>query len=112
MPVTRPDGSSSLEMLPKGAVILNPGRGTLIDDTALLAALESGHIGHATLDTFRAEPLPPRHPYWVHEKVTVTPHIASETRPGPASAVIAENRCGLSGVQHDGTGNNTVHGRG
>ncbi|MCM2563531.1 glyoxylate/hydroxypyruvate reductase A [Lutimaribacter sp. EGI FJ00015] len=81
----------TLAMLPRGAMILNPGRGTLIDDSALLAALEEGHIGHAVLDTFRKEPLPVMHPYWAHEKVTVTPHIASTTRPDTAARVIAEN---------------------
>ncbi len=80
-----------LAALPRGAVILNPGRGPLIDDGALLAALDAGQIGHATLDTFRVEPLPRDHPYWAHPKVTVTPHIASETRPQTAAEVIAEN---------------------
>jgi glyoxylate/hydroxypyruvate reductase A len=80
-----------LAALPRGAVVLNPGRGPLIDDEALLAALDAGQIGHATLDTFRVEPLPEGHPYWAHPKVTVTPHIASETRPETAVEVIAEN---------------------
>lgn len=80
-----------LAWLPRGAVIVNPGRGTLIDDDALLAALDAGRVGHATLDVFREEPLPPEHPFWAHPRVTVTPHIASETRPETASQVIAEN---------------------
>ena len=80
-----------LARLPAGAVIVNPGRGALIDDDALLAALDSGHLAHATLDVFRTEPLPPDHPFWSHPRVTVTPHIASETRPDTASRVIAEN---------------------
>lgn len=80
-----------LSLLPKGAMIVNPGRGPLIDDEALLAALDAGHIGHATLDVFRVEPLPPAHPYWAHPRVTVTPHIASETRPITAARVIIEN---------------------
>lgn len=80
-----------LALLPRGAVILNPGRGALIDDDALLAALDAGHIAHATLDVFRVEPLPPDHPYWSHPRVTVTPHIAADTRPITAARVIAEN---------------------
>jgi len=80
-----------LALLPQGAAILNPGRGALIDDDALLAALDSGHIGHATLDVFRIEPLPQDHPYWTHPRVTVTPHIAADTRPDSATRVIAEN---------------------
>lgn len=74
-----------------GAVILNPGRGALIDDDALLAALETGQIGHATLDVFRIEPLPQDHPFWAHPRITVTPHIAADTRPDTSAEVIAEN---------------------
>lgn len=81
----------TLAALPQGAVVLNPGRGGLIDDAALLAALDSGQIGHATLDTFRSEPLPPAHPYWAHPRVTVTPHIASATRPRTAAQAVADN---------------------
>jgi len=80
-----------LAMLPKGAVILNPGRGSLIDDAALLEALETGQVAQATLDVFRTEPLPPEHPFWAHPRVTVTPHVAAETRPVSAAGVIAEN---------------------
>lgn len=81
----------SLAALPRGAVVLNPGRGALIDDGALLSALDSGQIGHATLDTFRQEPLPPDHPFWAHPRITVTPHIAADTRASSASRVLAEN---------------------
>lgn len=81
----------TLAMLPRGAFILNPGRGPLIDDDALIAALDSGQVAHATLDVFRQEPLPANHPYWHHPRVTVTPHIAADTRPETASRVIAEN---------------------
>lgn len=83
--------AETLAQMPKGAIIINPGRGPLIDDEALLKALDTEQIGHATLDVFRTEPLPASHPYWAHPKVTVTPHIASETRPASASRVIAEN---------------------
>jgi glyoxylate/hydroxypyruvate reductase A len=83
--------SRTLAATAPGAVILNPGRGALIDDAALLAALDAGHIGHATLDVFRTEPLPPDHPFWAHPKVTVTPHIAADTRAVTAARVIAEN---------------------
>jgi glyoxylate/hydroxypyruvate reductase A len=83
--------AARLALLAPGAALLNPGRGPLVDDEALLAALDSGQLGHATLDTFRTEPLPHGHPFWSHPKVTVTPHIASETRPATASRAIAEN---------------------
>ncbi|SLN33496.1 Glyoxylate/hydroxypyruvate reductase A [Aquimixticola soesokkakensis] len=81
----------TLSLTAKGAVIINPGRGPLIDDKALLAALDSGQISHATLDVFRVEPLPASDPYWAHPKVTVTPHVAALTRPASASGVVAEN---------------------
>lgn len=83
--------AARLDLLAEGAVLINPGRGPLVDDEALLAALDSGHLAHATLDVFREEPLPPEHPFWAHDKVTVTPHIASVTRPSSAARVIAEN---------------------
>ena len=81
----------SLRLLPKGSYLINPGRGPLIDDNALLSALDSGQIAHATLDVFREEPLPKDHPYWAHPNVTVTPHIAAETRPSSSARIIAEN---------------------
>lgn len=83
--------AQTLALLPKGAVIINAGRGPLIDDDALIEALESGQIGHATLDVFRVEPLPCEHPFWTHPNVTVTPHIASITRADTAAEAIAQN---------------------
>ena len=92
-----------LGQMPKAAVIINPGRGPLIDDDALLAALDIGQISHATLDVFRIEPLPTDHPYWAHPQVTVTPHIASETRPDSSARVIAEN------IRRNETGKPLLH---
>jgi glyoxylate/hydroxypyruvate reductase A len=83
--------AGTLALLPEGSMIVNPGRGPLIDDEALIAALDRGQVAHATLDVFREEPLPPEHPFWAHPGVTVTPHIASETRPETAAQVVAEN---------------------
>lgn len=74
-----------------GARLINPGRGALIDDQALLAALDRDQIAHATLDVFRTEPLPADHPFWHHARVTVTPHIAATTRASSAARVIVEN---------------------
>ena len=87
--------AQTLGLLARGAFVINPGRGPLIDDASLLAALESGQVAHATLDVFREEPLPVADPFWAHPKVTVTPHIASETRPDTAAHMIADNiaRC-------------------
>ena len=83
--------AETLAMLPKGAAIINAGRGTLIDEDALIAALDSDHISAATLDVFKTEPLPKDHPFWAHEKISVTPHVAAETRLSTASKVIIDN---------------------
>lgn len=83
--------AATLAMMPSGAMIVNAGRGPLINDDALIAALDRGHIAHATLDAFRVEPLPSDHAFWRHPGITVTPHIAAETRPSTAARVIAEN---------------------
>lgn len=77
--------------LPKGAYFINMARGPLVDDDALLAALESGQVSGAALDVFNQEPLPADHPYWTHPKVHVTPHIAGATNPRTASPGIIEN---------------------
>ena len=72
--------SASLKFVKNGAVLINAGRGGLIDDNDLLKALDSGKISECTLDVFNEEPLPKEHPFWFHEKVTVTPHISAPTR--------------------------------
>ncbi len=81
----------TLALMAQGGFVINPGRGPLIDDQALLRALDSGQLAHATLDVFRTEPLPKEHPFWAHPQVTVTPHIASTTRPETAATIIADN---------------------
>ncbi|QUS36674.1 2-hydroxyacid dehydrogenase [Falsirhodobacter algicola] len=81
----------SLGWLAPGAAVINPGRGPLIEDAALLAALDAGQVGHATLDVFHTEPLPPEHPFWARADVTVSPHIAAVSRPATAATVIAAN---------------------
>lgn len=81
----------TLAMLPEGAAIINAGRGTLIDEDALIRALDSNQISAATLDVFKTEPLPKDHPFWAHEKISVTPHVAAETRLSTASKVIIDN---------------------
>lgn len=84
-------GAGEFALMRPGSVIINPGRGGLIDDAALLEALDMNRPGHATLDVFRSEPLPPGHPFWRHPKITVTPHIAAATRPESAARILAEN---------------------
>jgi glyoxylate/hydroxypyruvate reductase len=84
-------GAEAFSRLPEGACLINSGRGTLIDEDALLAALDDGPLAHATLDVFRTEPLPEAHPFWTHPGITVTPHIAAATRASTSAPVIAEN---------------------
>ena len=81
----------SLRLMKDNSVILNAGRGKLINDRHLLAALAQGKISHATLDVFSEEPLPQDHPYWANKNVTVSPHVAAPTRPETAAHSIASN---------------------
>jgi len=76
--------------LPKGAWVMNVGRGGQCREEDLLAALDSDHLGGAVLDVFQTEPLPADHPLWSHPKVTVTPHIAGITDPRNASAFVVD----------------------
>lgn len=58
------------------AVLINIGRGNVIQETDLLTALQDGAFHHAILDVFHEEPLPEDHPFWVEERITVTPHMS------------------------------------
>lgn len=60
-------------------VLINAGRGGLQNEPDILAALDDGTLGGATLDVFRTEPLPPDSPFWTHPKVTLTPHNAADS---------------------------------
>ena len=62
------------------SLFMNVGRGALVDEAALLAALEAGRPGHATLDVAREEPLPDDNPLWTHPGVTLTPHTSALTQ--------------------------------
>ena len=69
-------GQRELSLLPRGAHVVNVGRGELIDEVALVASLQSGHVGGAALDVFVVEPLPTESPLWDMPNVIVTPHSA------------------------------------
>ncbi|WP_138470084.1 NAD(P)-dependent oxidoreductase [Poseidonocella sp. HB161398] len=69
--------AAMLAALPEGAALVQIGRGEQLDEAALLAALDSGHLAGASLDVFAVEPLPRGHPFWQHPRVLVTPHTAS-----------------------------------
>ena len=77
--------------LPHGACVINVARGQHLVEGDLVQALDSGHLGGATLDVFREEPLPPGSPLWDHPKVLVTPHVASYSVPATAADGVATN---------------------
>ena len=79
-----------LAQLPKGAALVNLSRGQLLDEDALLEALDSGHVGAAYLDVFRQEPLPSDHPFWRHPRVRITPHVAALTDTRLACVQVAD----------------------
>jgi phosphoglycerate dehydrogenase-like enzyme len=69
-------GAAQFARLPKGAIAINVGRAKIIDTDALMASLESGHLGGASLDVFPQEPLPPEHPLWNTPNMILTPHTS------------------------------------
>jgi glyoxylate/hydroxypyruvate reductase A len=84
---------AALSQLPRRAHVVNIARGNLVVDADLIALLDAGHLAGATLDVFRAEPLPPGHAFWHHPLVTVTPHVSAATLiPESAAQVAAKIR--------------------
>jgi len=81
--------------LPRGAAVINVGRGAHLVDEDLIAALDSGHLSRAIVDVTEPEPLPGSHPFWSHPRVFVTPHVASMTQPETAAPILLDNirRC-------------------
>ena len=93
-------GRSLLERLPAGVLLVNTARGELVVEEDLLAALESGRVAGAALDTLREEPPDPDHPLLHREDVIVTPHIGghtAEARAAMARESVAELLAVLSG---------------
>ncbi|WP_120497799.1 glyoxylate/hydroxypyruvate reductase A [Kiloniella sp. EL199] len=77
--------------LPKGAGLINFGRGGHQVESDVLAALDSGQLSHAVLDVFSQEPLPANNPLWRHPHITLLPHVAAPTNPGTAVDIVAGN---------------------
>ncbi len=86
------DAAAFARMKP-GSILANVGRGPLVDETALLAALDRDAPGHAVLDVFETEPLPADSRFWSHPKVTLTPHSSGISLGNPArnDATFVEN---------------------
>jgi len=74
-------GEKELQALPRSAYVLNPARGAIIQEQALLRALREGWIAGAALDTHYYYPLPPEHPLWSFPNVILTPHISGTSLP-------------------------------
>lgn len=84
-------GQQFFQQLKPGSIFINVARGAIVDDAALLHALDTGQLEAACLDVFRQEPLPAEHPFWQHPAILVTPHISAVTNVSTAVAQIAEN---------------------
>jgi glyoxylate/hydroxypyruvate reductase A len=76
--------------MPQGAGLVNAGRGGHLVEADLIPALDAGQLSGTVLDVFREEPLPAGHPFWSHPRIIVTPHIAAETHPPTAAAIIRD----------------------
>ena len=79
----------TLQELPEGAVLINGGRGSVIDLEAVQTLLDSKHLRGAVLDVFEQEPLDQHHPLWQYEQVIITPHISAPTPRAKAMEQIA-----------------------
>jgi len=78
-------------MMPKGAMLVNVGRGRHVVNDDLIAALDSGRLSYAALDALWPEPLPPESPLWLHPKVTIMPHVARRPTVGQLVTEVAAN---------------------
>jgi glyoxylate/hydroxypyruvate reductase A len=95
LPLTREtDGilcARTFAMMPRGAMVINIGRGGHVVEADLIAALDSGQLSYAALDALKPEPLPPESPLWTHPKVTVMPHVARRPTVAQLVTEIAAN---------------------
>ena len=82
---------SLFNKLIRQAYVINVGRGEHLVEQDLLKALDTDQLSGALLDVFAEEPLPEAHPFWVHPKITITPHVASLTNFDSATDLIVEN---------------------
>ena len=84
-------GADVIAALPRSAWIINIGRGSVIDERALITALETRAIGGAVLDVFAKEPLPSDSPLWRLPNVVITPHVAGAGAEPEVAQLVAEN---------------------
>lgn len=83
--------AETFAQLPRGAALVNPGRGKHLVETDLIPALDSGQLSGASLDVFETEPLPEDHPFWSDSRILITPHIAAITMPMTGSKAVIDN---------------------
>jgi glyoxylate/hydroxypyruvate reductase A len=89
--------------MPRGAALINVGRGAHLVESDLLDALECGQISSAILDVLSTEPLPENHAFWEHPGILITPHMAGMTQPETAAHVLLDNiRCHQTGEPIEG----------
>ena len=81
----------TFDMMPRGSMLVNVGRGKHVVEKDLIAALDSGQLAYAALDALWPEPLPPESPLWLHPKVTVMPHVARRPTVGQLVTEVAAN---------------------
>ena len=72
--------ADAISKMPAGSYVINTARGALIDEAALLSAIQSGHLAGAGLDSFAVEPPAADHPFWTEPRIVMTPHIGGVTR--------------------------------
>ncbi len=82
---------NTFKKLPKTASVINVGRGEHLIEDDLIQMLDAGELSSAFLDVFINEPLPKTHPFWMHRKVQITPHVASLTNVETAAEQVIEN---------------------
>ena len=82
-------------MMPRGAMLVNVGRGKHVVAEDLIDALDSGQLSYAALDALWPEPLPPESPLWLHPRVTVMPHVARRPTVAQLVTEIAANICSI-----------------
>jgi glyoxylate/hydroxypyruvate reductase A len=82
--------AAAFARLPRGAGLVNAGRGGHLVEADLIPALDAGQLSGAVLDVVGEEPLPSGHPFWRHPRIILTPHVAAETHPPTAAPIIRE----------------------
>ena len=93
-------GRKELALMKPGSWVINCARGGIIDETALVEALDQGHLGGAALDVFEKEPLPHDHPLLKMPNVICTPHLGASTREAQRSVALEAAECMIQFLQH------------